>query len=40
VKPGARQIGGGHGPNVVGMGSAVIRTVRMTSGSHVVFYFS
>jgi hypothetical protein len=40
VKPGVRQSGGGRGPNVVGTGSAVIRTVWLTSRAHAVFFFS
>jgi hypothetical protein len=40
VKPGARQSGGCRGLNVVSTGSAVIRTVWLTSGAHMLFYFS
>jgi hypothetical protein len=39
VKLGARQSGGGRGPNLVGTGGAAIRTVA-DERAHTVFYFS
>jgi hypothetical protein len=40
VKPWARQSSGGRGPNVVGMGGAVVRIVWLTSGAHAVLQIS